>query len=382
MQTKVCFFFVLTPPLGRINCPAKAVFKMKRFPEFREACGVQAVLLGAAFVSGRETAFFFSGAGPYSWLGIGLAAVIFGLLTALLARLARDTQAASLPGIYYAALGVRCGDALCVLHALTMLMTGAAALSTAGEMGALALDDPCASWLFAGMAMLLALIPALNGMRLIGLLGLIAVPACCLFFLAMAMDPRPAAAGAYLTDSLLSSRRFWPLTLTLGILYAFLKSALAGSVAILRGARLRPGRFGLCNSLLLGLTTGLANWAIQSQGPETAELNLPMVVMAARWGVFGFYLAIYLMLLGCAGSLACAIGSLSSLISGRVGRLNRLMLVLSAIALMSAAGLRSLVEVGYPLLGWLSALALTSLALLREKRRRAVKLLPPGKRTG
>ena len=88
------------------------------------------------------------------------------------------------------------------------------------------------------------------------------------------------------------------------------------------------------------------------------------------------------MLLGCAGSLACAIGSLSSLISGRVGRLNRLMLVLSAIALMSAAGLRSLVEVGYPLLGWLSALALTSLALLREKRRRGAKLLPPGKNAG
>ena len=107
-----------------------------------------------------------------------------------------------------------------------------------------------------------------------------------------------------------------------------------------------------------------------------------MVVLAARWGVFGFYLAIYLMLLGCAGALACAIGSLSSLISGRVGRLNRLMLVLSAIALMSAAGLRSLVEVGYPLLGWLSALALTSLALLREKRRRGAKLLPPGKNAG
>ena len=284
---------------------------MKKFPEFREACGVQAVLLGAAFVSGREVAFFFSGAGAYSWLGVGLAAVIFGLLTAMLARLARDTQAASLPGIYYAALGVRCGDALCVLHALTMLMTGAAALSTAGEMGALALDDPCASWLFVGMAMLLALIPALNGMRLIGLLGLIAVPACCLFFLAMALDSRPAAAGAYLTDSLLSSRRFWPLTLTLGILYAFLKAALAGSVAILRGARLRPRRFGLCNGLLLGLTTGLANWALLSRGPETAQLNLPMVVLAARWGVFGFYLAIYLMLLGCAGALACAIGSLS-----------------------------------------------------------------------
>ena len=49
---------------------------------------------------------------------------------------------------------------------------------------------------------------------------------------------------------------------------------------------------------------------------------------------------------------------------------------------MSAAGLRSLVEVGYPLLGWLSALALTSLALLREKRRRGAKLLPPGKNAG
>ena len=48
MQTKVCFFFVLTPLSGRINCPAKAVFEMKKFPEFREACGVQAVLLGAA----------------------------------------------------------------------------------------------------------------------------------------------------------------------------------------------------------------------------------------------------------------------------------------------------------------------------------------------
>lgn len=354
---------------------------MKKFPEFREACGVQGVLLGSAFVSGREVAFFFSGAGSSSWLGIGLSAVIFGLLMGMLARFARDTRATSLPGIYYAALGVRCGDALCVLHALTMLMTGATALSTAGELGRMALDDPCASWLFAGMALLMALIPALNGMRRMSLLGRIVVPACCCFFLAMALDSRPAAAGAYLTGPLLSSRKFLPLTLTLGALFAFLKAALGGSVAVLRGVHLRPGRFGLCCSLLFGLTTGLVNWALLSQGPETAALNLPMVVLAARWGTLGFYLTLYLMLLGCAGVLSCAIGSLLSLISRRISRIRRLLLALSGIALMSATGLRSLVEVGYPLLGWLSALALTSLALFRERRRDA-RLLPPGKNAG
>ena len=184
----------------------------------------------------------------------------------MLARLARDTQAASLPGVYYAALGVRCGDALCVLHALTTADDRRGGPFHGGGNGCSCPGRPlrllavCGAWRLRP-----ALIPALNDMPPMGLLGLIAVPACCLFFLAMALDSRPAAAGAYLTDSP-PSGWFWPLSLTLGILYAFLKPALAGSVAILRGARLRPGRFGLCNGLLLGLTTGLANWALLDPG--------------------------------------------------------------------------------------------------------------------
>jgi uncharacterized membrane protein YkvI len=42
----------------------------------------------------------------------------------------------------------------------------------------------------------------------------------------------------------------------------------------------------------------------------------------------------------------------------------------AAIALMSTTGLKSLVGVGYPMLGWICAIALGALAVFYEKRKR------------
>ena len=73
---------------------------MKIIPELREACAVNAAMLGAAFISGREAASFFAVAGWASWTGVAASAALFGALMGMLCHFARITGATTLPGIY------------------------------------------------------------------------------------------------------------------------------------------------------------------------------------------------------------------------------------------------------------------------------------------
>ncbi|MGI6238013.1 MAG: hypothetical protein ACOYI5_00090 [Christensenellales bacterium] len=344
---------------------------MKKLPrELAAACAVNAVVAGAAFSSGREVASFFACVGWASWIAVLVAGALFGTLMGMLCHFAISTGARNLPGIYYKKLDSRCGDAMGVVHALLMLMMGAVALSTAGELGMFYLDGDRAYLVSAGLALVTALLLTYRGMRPLATLGVVITPLFLLFFLALAIDPRPPRAGVYLEESLFDLRGNIPVAIVLGALFAFLKAAMAGGIAAARARGLKPVRFGIaCGALLAAMAASL-NWALQRAGQELWALNLPTVVLAARWGVVGYYISIYVMWLGCASVLACAIGSIMSLFSASVSRPACAFFTASAISVMSTTGLMGLVGVGYPMLGWICAISLGALAVFYEKRKR------------
>ena len=352
---------------------------MKLIPELREACAANAAMLGAAFISGREAASFFAVAGWASWAGIAVSSVLFGALMGMLCNFARITGAATLPGIYYSRLDERCGDAISVVHALLMLMMGAVALSTAGELGLLSLNLPNPVPVSALVTLLTALALTCRGMRPLSSIALVTIPACILFFAALALDPRPSGAGVFIEADIYDISGNLPAAVFLGALFAFLKSAMAGGVAAARSRGLAPRKFGVCCGAILALVAGTANWALHCAGPEVWGLSLPSVVLAARWGVAGYYLSIYVMWLGCISLLSCAIGSLTALFSARVSRPAAALFTSAGIALMSVTGLKPLVSVGYPMLGWLCAICLGALAVFCERRPRRKAIAPSSK---
>jgi uncharacterized membrane protein YkvI len=349
---------------------------MKRWKlpkELTVACAVNAAVAGAAFSSGREAASFFAVAGWASWIAVAVAAGLFGALMGMLCHFAIETGAQNLPGIYYKKLDARCGDAMAVVHALLMLMMGAVALSTAGELGMLSLDGSYPQLISAGLALAVALLLTYRGMRPLTALGVIVTPAFIIFFLALALDPRPTRAGAYLSESTLDFRGNVPVAIVLGALFAFLKAAMAGGVTAARARGLRASRFGFaCGGILLVMAACL-NGALQRGGRELWGLSLPAVVLAARWGVAGYYASIYVMWLGCASVLACALGSIMSLFTRAVSRPACALLTAASVALMSTTGLKSLVGVGYPMLGWICAISLGALAVFYERKKANAK---------
>lgn len=343
---------------------------MRWFTHLREACAVNAAMLGAAFISGREAASFFAGTGWASWIGIGISALIFGTMMGMLCHFARRTGTDSLPGIYYALLDERCGDAVSIVHGLLMLMMGAVAVSTAGELGMLSLNlhNPAPAAALAAMALAMAL--TLRGMRPLSALAILFIPVCIIFFVALALDNRPSAAGVYIENSLQDMRGSVPAAVFLGAMFAFLKAAMAGSIAVTRSRGLRPAAFALACGGILAVTVSTANWALQKAGSHVWALNLPGVVLAARWGTAGYYISIAVMYAGSVFVLACALGSLMTLFSARISRTSALFMTAAAVTMMSATGLKPLVSLGYPMLGWLCAICLCALAVFYERKPR------------
>lgn len=350
---------------------------MKFIPELREACAVNAAVLGAAFLSGREAATFFAVTGRASWLGIAAAAVLFGAMMGMLCHFSKSTGASTLPGIYYAKLDERCGDSISIVHGLLMLMTGAVALTTAGELGMLSLNCKHPTLTASAVTMLVSMMLTLRSMKPLSAIGAVCLPICTLFFIALAADSRPVHAGAYIQNDMLDVSGNVPVALFMGLLFACLKAASVGGVAAARAKNLVPIRFGICCGGILATVAGCANLAMQKAGPEIWALNLPTVVLAARWGLFGYYAAIYVMWLGSVCVLSCALGSVSALVSAHLSRPAACIMTAAAVSLMSVTGLRPLVTTGYPMLGWICALCLAALSLFYEgKKRRKTASLP------
>ena len=97
---------------------------MDKGKELRAALAVMGAVAGTGYASGRELVLFFAQLGRASWVGIGFAAVVFALLTALLCRWAGTSGATGFAGACRQLLGPRTGGvagAMSTLAAASML---------------------------------------------------------------------------------------------------------------------------------------------------------------------------------------------------------------------------------------------------------------------
>ena len=337
--------------------------------ELGTAFAVVSAIVGAGFASGREIVTFFTCAGWASWLGVAAATGLLGALTAMLAALARRGGARSFPGIYAAAMGRECGEAIQLLHGVTMLLTATVMLAAGGELGALALPFRYAYPIALAATLLLGLVLARRDFRLLQGLGALLAPAMFVYYLCLALDgspaPRPYLAAEVTVD--LSGNVV--AACFLGALYAALNAAMSGGVlAALAHGVLRPRRVGLLTGALLLALLVPANAALLRAGEGVRALALPGVVLAARWGTTGFYASVLVMWLSVLSTLAAALGSLRGQ-AAEVGLKPRLAVLAASLAALclSVVGFQPLVRVGYPVLGWICAVTLLALVpFLRE----------------
>ena len=331
--------------------------------EWRAALAVAAAAAGAGFASGRETALFFAQLGWAGWPGIPFACLLFGLLCGGLAHFARRAGARSLPGLCRAQLGPRWGNLAGLLHALLMAMTAAVMTVSAGELGALALPSRHGFTQGAALALLLALMVNMGGLKRLPWLGLAALVVGLCFYAGLAVDPRPVRLYQR-SETTLALRGNLAAGALLAAFWAALNACAAGGV-IVRFARggLRPGRFGaLCGGVLCALLL-CTNAALSRGGEALLAQALPTVILAARWGTAGFYLSAGFAWLCALTTLTAALAALADQL--RDGRgLRRGALMALALAALAAAlfGLRDVIGRAYPAAGWACAFGMAALA--------------------
>lgn len=303
-------------------------------------CGaIAAAMAGVGFASGRGVAAFFGQLGWAAWVGIPLAAIVFALMAGLIGHYARATGSRSFAGIFRRLAGKRLGAAIGGLHALLTLLTALVMLACAGELGALALPVKNA-WLWGvGIALMAALAVNADGLRLLPAMGLAAFALTLSFYVAMALDARPVRVYLRCETALALSGSVGA-SILLAVLYAALSACLAGGMIARSGGASKPGAVasvcgvGLCAMLLC------ANAALLRGGASILGQAMPNVVLAARWGIAGFWWTVALQYLCTVASLTAAIGTLIAQLE-EGGQERRCVLALLPAAALAVAGFRS-----------------------------------------
>ena len=300
--------------------------------------GIAASMAGVSFASGREIAAFFGQLGLAAWVGIPFAAVAFALLVGLIGHYARTTGARSFAGVCRRLSGKRLGAAIGLLYALLMQTTTLAMLAKAGELGALALPVRNA-WLWgAGIALMTALAVNAGGLRLLPAMGLLAFAMAFIFYSAMALDMRPVRVYLRCETAMALSGNVWAAIL-LAVMYAALSACLAGGMIVRMGGVSGLGAAaaicggGLCALLLC------ANAALLRGGTSILGQAMPMVVLAARWGIVGFWWCVALQYLCAVATLTATLGALMAQ-PGEGGPERRYLLAIVSAAALAYAGTR------------------------------------------
>ncbi len=284
---------------------------MAKSGAWRSATAAAGAAATTGYASGRALVIFFMQLGAAAWPGVALASAGFGLLLALCAKLAIHAGAGSFGGVCRRTLG---GKARIVglFHGLLLAMAAAVAILNAGEVGALTL--PLRRGFLWGMAFALALAVLLNarGGRGMACAGAAIVAGSALFYAALALDPRPPR--LYLRgEAVLTLSGSLPAMLALALCNAALNASIAADAVCRRAdAGVKPRRLGLCCAagMALPLLTGCA--ALTRGGPLLLAHALPVVPLAARWGLLGFWLCAAL-------TFACNTATLAAALLGLRG---------------------------------------------------------------
>lgn len=274
----------------------------------RMALWAMAAVAGTGFASGREIALFFSQTGEAAWVGVGVAALTFGLLTCLFRHWAGRFGADGFTALCGAALRPWADRVARGMRALLLALATVMMLYRATSLGALTLPFKNARLCGALLVILVALLLNLFRRRPLAWAGLIALALGVAFYAALAMDPRPPR--VYMSGEI--ELRLWndiPAAALLGLLHGAMNAGIAAGVVARRDGCPRAPRVGaLCAGMMLA-ALGCANAAVLRGGPELVAQAMPTVLLSARWGMFGFWL--------CAGfEFLCACCTMGGIIGG------------------------------------------------------------------
>ena len=328
--------------------------------ETRAAMAVVAAVVGTGYASGRDLVLFFAQTGRAGWIGVCVAPVLFGMLTAALCHCAAGVEANGASEFGSRLMRPRARAAAGGLYALLLALTAVVMLCGAGETGALTLPWRF-GWLWgAGIALLIALLLNLSRLRALPWLGLVTLAAGVALYGALAVDPgspRFRINGAVE----LALEGSWAAAILLALTYAAMNAALAAGVVLRFGRGANPGRLGACCAAALFALLATAHWAVVRGGRALLGQAMPTVVLSARWGLFGFWACAAFGYLCAVTTLAAALGGMIDLLRGG-GRGATLLTALAVAVLVGALGLRGAIGTGYRAVGWLSAALMLGLA--------------------
>lgn len=321
--------------------------------EARVALAFAAAVVGAGFASGREIATFFTNCGSACWWGVGLCCALVGAGVSMLVKLSSRTGAVTLPQLYSRVMDARCGEAVQVAYSLLLLVVSSAMLSAAGELGALAVSSRYARPAGYAFALAVSLFAAKNP-RSLSLSGAAVAAITLVYYIALCFAPVGEADTAV--------RGSAPVSMALGTLYAALQATLAGGVICATGRGVRsPAKAGLFSGVLLFALLTPACFALLRSG--STDGALPSVSLASAYGTAGFAMSLIMLFVGVATTLGATLYCLREqlLLAGLREPACMPVSVMAALFL-SVVGFAPIVDVGYPLLGFLCALLLPALA--------------------
>ena len=156
-------------------------------------------------------------------------------------------------------------------------------------------------------------------------------------------------------------------SLGLGVLYACLNGALAAGVICTAGQETpSPAKVGLFTGILLFALLVPACLAVKKLG--NTDLALPSVALAAGKGEMGFWLSIAALFAASVSTLSAVLYSLREqfALAGMHEKWSMSAAAFGALAL-SVVGFAPIVDVAYPLLGFLCAMLLPALAIFLKE---------------
>jgi len=326
--------------------------------ELKLALSAVAAIVGAGFASGREIVSFFTMHGRWWPLGAAVCCLCVGLLVSMLCTLAKRTQSRGLAQLYARVMDERCGESVQAVYALLLVIVCAAMCSAAGEMGALALGSRFARPAGTACALALALAGAKSRGHLSGA-GLIAACAILLYYCLLLRGAGAPVQSAQQNGFVVSAG--------LGALYACLNTALAaGVVCSFAQQVVSPAKAGLYTGLLLGLLLLAACMALKDLG--ATALALPSVALAGEMGAAGFWLSLLALFAAAVSTLSCGLYTLSrQLEEAGLGKKWCMSAAAAGALLLSAVGFAPIVDVAYPLLGFLCAMLLPVLTIFLKE---------------
>lgn len=278
---------------------------MERYREARAALAIAAAAVSVDFAAGRELAAFYAQMAGMSWLGVAASGLLFGLITALFARLANGSGAGDMFAFFRGLPGGPIGWIGYALYASILLTAGWSLVSAASRLGALALPLRHAPLFGAAFALLAAAGIAVAGARSLKRMGAAFVAVFAVYEMALLCFARIDRLPGMLFVLELRLGGSWIAALGLAAVHACMCACLSAGVILRVGGReLRPARLGAWSGVIFLTLLLIGNAALRNQMDELLALDVPFVALASRWGAAGFYSSALVMYLAAVTSLS------------------------------------------------------------------------------